>query len=575
MKDLQQGLQLSNKISNLIERGESAKEQNKIEEAIESFKEALSLLNFKSKDSRIIELNIKIGDIYRLAGSQEESIAYFKEAYNAAKLDDNKKARADALVMLGDVFLCKGDLETSETYLEAADSIVNEMDYIEGKLEMCIVWARIYYLKKEIYKAREICNKALQMCRNDYLLYKGKILNILAELYKDITSVEEHVALLNQAYDCFEKADYQRGLLGVLNNLAAAYSDKLNDYDKALLYFYKLKELSEKNVYVEFRAIAYINIGETYLKTLQYEKAFSSLMESLNEPKGAYIDNVVFYTYILLSQACLKLNDFKGAYKYFMKADEQLDENVFRETTLAYYNKQGALLYTTLGQFTKAKAHIKRALSAVEKDESMIKWSVGLLYEQMRLKEAENKTDVLDILQGIEYALSKHKNNDEILDAVYDTALELIVMDYKELAFSFSKKYELLKPQSELVKLKRKYLYIFDHKMDKEQYLKELLSLLETAPKIKIRSLHWKIYFSLADWYFGSNDLEKAKYFYIEAYNVIKGMIDSVPEEYRNGFVKYNHLQKPFNKCNDTLGDYYATYSIASIESKTKYGTYL
>ena len=67
--------------------------------------------------------------------------------------------------------------------------------------------------------------------------------------------------------------------------------------------------------------------------------------------------------------------------------------------------------------------------------------------------------------------------------------------------------------------------------------------------------MHWKICCSLGDYYFNNSNLEKSEIYYKEAYNIIKAMQNSVPEEFREGFMKYNHLVEPFNKLTNILNN--------------------
>jgi tetratricopeptide (TPR) repeat protein len=546
---------LESKIKHLIECGQSAEQLNKAGEAIRSYNEALFLLVSNNKDNRVFQLHINIGNLYQLSGNLEEGLRYFKKAYDVAIIQENKIMQVDALVKTADSLLSKGELEESTRYIKIADNIISEIDYIQGKLDIYIHLTKIQYIKKEYYKARELCNIALRLCTDDYLLYKGRILNILVELYKDITSVDEHLELLNQAYECFEKVNFRRGLIGVLNNIAYVYSGKLQDYEKALEYYYKVNELCEGSICLEFNVIAYVNIGEVLFKMLKYDEALHWLKQALAKPNGAFMQNMKFNNYLLLSQTSLKLYNYEEAYEYFMKSNEELNKFTYIESTLAYYYKLGASLFASFGQQDSAKAYIKQALDAVEKNESMIKWNVGLQYEQMRLKKAKNKGEVLDILQAIEYIFSKYKNNDEILDAVYDVVIELMNASFMELAYSFSESYNHLKPQSVRVKLKKEYININKIEDREKKDVEEMLTSLKTAKDVKNKEIHWRICCALGDYYFKNNEPGKGKVYYQEAYNIVDLTINSVPEEFREGFMKFNHMIEPFNKLTRILNN--------------------
>jgi hypothetical protein len=178
---------------------------------------------------------------------------------------------------------------------------------------------------------------------------------------------------------------------------------------------------------------------------------------------------------------------------------------------------------------------------------------VGLQYEKLRLKVAKNATEARDILEGTRYTLSKYKNKDEILDAVYDVAIELMSMGFMDLAYSFLEEYSHLEPQSLRVELKKKYININKHEDKREKDIEKLLSVLEAAKHIKDEKTHWKICCRLGDYYTNNNSIERAETYYKESYNIIKAMQNSVPEEFRQGFMKYNYLIEPFNKLENIL----------------------
>lgn len=450
--------EIKNQVKNFIEIGKKAEEKNNLVEAIKNYEEALSLIVVNEGDNRIFEMNIRLGEVHQQIGNIEDSLKNFKNAYDNAVMLGNKFYQVDALIKIAHNYLCKREVEEGIKFAESANLILQDIDYIQGKLEASIYWAWLYYIRKEHYKAREICNEALRICGDEYLIHKGKILNTLVELYKEMTSVDEHLKLLQQAYDCFEKSNYKRGMLGVANNIAAVYVEKLQDYKSALEYYEKLKELCESNGYAEFIVITYINLGEMHYRLLNYEEALYYFTEALTKPDGPFVENPILYINSYLCMISLKLNQYEEAHKYFIDAEKEFNLYSHREATLVNYYMAGASLYNELGEFEKAKSYIKQAIDIVEGNEAITKWDVGLLYEQIKLKEVKSNTEALDILSSVTFMLSKYKNRDEILDIAYSIAINIINKGYKELAFKFIEQFKHLKPSNKRVKLKSEYI---------------------------------------------------------------------------------------------------------------------
>ncbi|ERI89867.1 tetratricopeptide repeat protein [Clostridiales bacterium oral taxon 876 str. F0540] len=551
--------------------------QNNIKKAIESYKKVLDVYIEECIDDKAFKLQIKIGDLYQITGKIESGLSYFLMAYESAKSLENKFFQIDSLAKISDSYLSIGKIEEGIKYADKAEDILSCVEYTKGRLEMSIFWARTYYVKKQFYKARDICNEALKLCNDDYPFLKGRILVTLAELYKDITSVEEHLSLLNQAYDYFEKVDYKRGMLGVINNIAAVYGDKLQDYETALSYFFKLKGISENSIFVEFHKISYLNIGEAYFKYFKYTDAVFWFTEALKNPAGAYMDNILVYNYSYLLLASLKLYNYQEAYYYFIKAKDEVGKNANVESTLIQYYKSAAQLFLEFGENDKSEEFIKQALNYVSKDETMIKWNIGLIYEYIKLKKASTESEIIDIVEGIKYTVSKYINKDEILDSVYDTAIELICIKKYELAFKLINEYNHIKSDNDCLLLKEKYIISKMNEFNSSENLEMLYSALELAKLTGNSMIYSYICCSIGDYFDKNNKLADAINYYYKAYCIVKKLIFSVPEEYRIGYINSNNsldiinkfifLKKKSNEMNDSnFFELKSVYSLKQLE---------
>ncbi|WP_202747918.1 tetratricopeptide repeat protein [Clostridium rhizosphaerae] len=537
-----------NRLMKITEDAQKFEEQNNIKEALESYEKVLDIYTEGYKDDKVFKMQLKIGDLYQIIGKIESGLNYFLMAYESAKSLQNKFFQVDSLAKISDSYLSLGKIEEGIKYADEAESILSCVQYTKGRLELSIFWARTYYVKKQLYKARDICNEALKLCSDDYPFLKGRILTTLAELYKDITSVEEHLALLNQAYECFEKVNYKRGMLGVINNIAAVYGDKLQDYEKALNYFFKLKDISENSIFVEFHKISYLNIGEAYFKYFKYDEAVFWFTEALKNPVGAYMDNILVYNYSYLLLANLKLHNYRESYNYFIKAKDEVNKNANVESTLVQYYKSSALMFLEFGYIDKAEGFIKQALNSVSKDETMIKWNIGLIYEYIKLKKASSESEIIDIIEGIRYTISKYTNKDEVLDAVYDTAIELICSKRYELAFKLIDEYSHIKSDNDSVILKEQYILAKKNEFNGSENLEILNSALGLAGLTGNSKIYSYICCSIGDYFEKNNELLDSINYYYKAYSIVKKLIFSVPEEYRIAYINCSNSLEIINK---------------------------
>ncbi|MFT5875831.1 MAG: tetratricopeptide (TPR) repeat protein [Clostridium sp.] len=491
------------------------------------------------------ELKIELGDLQVKNGDIDESLKYFKSAYDIAVLLEDKKYQVDALIRITESYFQMGKIEISIKYAGVVEELLRDLDYVKGKLDISLYLLKLYDVRNENYKAREIGNEALKLCTEEHIIYKGRILNGLAMVYREIASVDEQLDLLKQSLACFEKENCLRGILGVLNNIGASYSDKLQDNEKALEYFFKLKEQSEDSNYSEFNVYAYFNIGEAYYKCLRFDEAIYWCKLGLEKAVGAHMEPMVFYSYVILTSINLSINNYKEAYEYFNLASEELTTFPDQGVRLPWYYKSAASLYLEFGETNKARYNIKQGLNMLGEEETIIKWNTGIVYEFMKLKEAKNKTDILGAIEGITYILSKYKSPKVISDIVYEVALELVELEQRELAFKLVDEYEEMAIENGYISLKHKYIEALRcNNEEKEQMLN---STLELAAEKQNSKLQLKICNSLGECYFKEDDYVKAISCYVDACIQVKNIVFSVPVEFRIQFINSNNMLKYFN----------------------------
>jgi len=526
-----------------------------LEEVINDIEATLSIFKAQDRDNKKFELEIKLGDLIEKSGDIDRSLKYFKRAYDTAMLLENKIYQVDALIKITEGYFYKGEIEESIRYAEIVEGILENIDYVQGKLDISLYLLKVYHIKNEYYKAREIGNEALKLCTEEHIIYKGRILNFLASLYGEITSVDEHLDLLKQSLSCFEKAHSLRGILGILNNIGVVYVDKLQNNEKALEYFFKLKQRSEDSDYLEFNVFAYFNIGETYFKCLRYEEALHWCILALKKAQEAHLEAMVFYSYVILTNINLNLYNYKEAYANFNLACSELETYPDQGVRLPWFYKATASLFLEFGDLPKANYNIKLALDILGNEQSIIKWNTGIAYEFMKLKEAENKMEILASIEGVKYILSKHKNSEVISNIVHDVAIELMDLDQRELAFKFVDEYKYLDSANTDTRLKHKYIAALRYDgEEKEQMLK---SALQIAVELKNNKLHLKICSSLGEYHFKLFNYEKAITYYIDACRQVKNIVISIPEEFRIQFINSKKMLRYYDTLVQVKQEYF------------------
>jgi len=525
-----------------------------LETEIKKLEVDLSIFQVQYKNNEKFNVQIKLGDLFEKSGDIDRGIKYFNSAYDTAVFLESEKYQVDALVKITEGYFYKGEIEESIRYAEIVEKLLKNMDYVKGKLDISLYLLKVYHIKNEYFKAREIGNEALKLCTEEHIIYKGRILNALANLYWEITSIDENLELLKQSLACFEKANSLRGILGVINNIGSIYAERLQNNEKALEYFLKLKKRSEDSNYSEFNVFAYFNIGETYYKCLKYEEALYWCKLALKKAQVINMEAMVFYSYAILISINLKLYNYKEAFAYFNLANIELESYPNQGVRLPWYYKSVASLSSEFGDIPKAKHNIKLALDMLGNEEFVIKWDTGIVYEFVKLKEAKSKTEILGVLEGITYLLSNYKNSEIISDIVCDVALQLIDLNQSELAFNLIDQYRDMTSENGVTELK--HMYIEALRCNNKDKGKMLNNALELVVKIKNIRLYLKISSSLGEYYLKANNYEKAINCYLDACTQVKNIVKSVPEEFRVQYINSNNLLKYYNVLVRVKEDY-------------------
>lgn len=535
-------------IKHYIARGREYEESGNSSNAIENYVTAASLINKSTEGNVKFDVYIKLGDIYQLIGKLDEALIGFQNAYNVSLSLGDKFLQVDSLIRIANIFLYKNEANTGLRYIEAAESILIDTEYTKGKLETSLFRSRYYYFCRENFKAREICINAIKACEEDYQLYKGIFLNLFAELSSSLVSDEEYLSILNQAYDCFTMTGFKRGMLGILNNIGHLYAAKMQDYEKALECYTKLRIESENSIFTEFRLIAYLNTGETYFKSLKYNEALTWFLDAKTKPCGAYSDNARLYNNVFIAHTYLKLYEYSNAYEYFILASKEVNSGstISNNTLINYYNL-ASLLYCEFGKSEEAISYSKKALEAATDEQSVLKWETGTIYELIKLKQAKNETEVFGVLEGVRHLVTKYSNSNTILDIIYIFSLQLVDSGYIGLAFKLSNEFKYINTDLEIINIKKAYLEaIFTDNVNNK------VTILEDLLKLSIRNkdyrMNIRIYNSLGNYYLKDGIYEQAISCYQSACENINKVLSNVPEQFKTGLLKSCCFNEVFNK---------------------------
>lgn len=176
-----------------------------------------------------------------------------------------------------------------------------------------------YYLHNENYiKAYNHFNKAYTFFKKTNRTQESAMIlrqmAIIKSRYRDYSGSE---TLLIKALKDFKKIKQYRLLYHSYNSLAILQSD-IKNYDLSFSYYKKsLEYLSKAEIKKDYKAQSFNNIGLTYLKKEEYQKAITFFNKAKKESTNP---ERLFRSFVHTSYAKLMLNDTIGLEKDFFKA---------------------------------------------------------------------------------------------------------------------------------------------------------------------------------------------------------------------------------------------------------------
>lgn len=519
-------------------------------EAIKNLMKAISMMGDRDDSLRKLELLIRVGGIFIESGNGSKAVEYYSQAEELAVRLGNNKYQIKALNKIAKVYFNKNDIEKTLFYITKAEKLLYKADllekYTEGYLECKEIQARIFYLKQKYEKVKELCERGIYLCGEEYDKIKGHFYKNLGNAYLQTGDIEKALECYEQSKVCFENIDYPEGIVIALNNIAVVWGDFYQDNETNINYLLRMKDISEKNHIITHEIMALTNLGCAYYNDCNYELAFQYFTEAVEKGKAIEFEGNVFYCYNYLTSINLKLGNYSQAYEYHMSATKELEEYPEHGVDIGAYYQFSAELFYTFGDFERAEDFIQKALDIYKDNEFIPKWDSEILYEYIIMRKNNSETQVLESAARIRTIIVNFKSQLKILEVLCDTAIVLYQYSFIHSACEVLEDIKAIKVSSRPSKIEEKILFLKGALGNNGNTSKLLNSALEIAKRKRDKELHYKICCALGDCYLYKKDYFFAVNYYFEASEIIKNLSLQLPEELRITFINSPGTLKPF-----------------------------
>ncbi|MCX7903682.1 MAG: diguanylate cyclase [Caloramator sp.] len=523
------------------------KKLNNKNDAISYYEKALKYFKEKGTDCRKIDILMVLGDIYLELGNVKKALELFKQVKVLSLNLKDYNSAIDSMNKLVEIYINKNDNNKIAKSLEEIKDLLQIHDYKRGYLEYQFNMAVYHRNNDKLEDVANICKQALEICDDNCPEIKGKFIKLLGDCCYLKAEPEKAIEYYEKAISYFEFNESKKDMISLLNNLSIIYSDFYQDYDSALEYLEKMKNLAEKEGIVFLKALALINIGEiNYIKfnTMEALECFKSALDIIDE---LGYKTYTFYIYCFLIGIYLRIGNYSKAYFSYLKATDELKNSPNQNIYEGLYYYFSAQLFYKLGDHDKVYQYLKEVLKIHKSNEIRIKWDAEAFLKILTIsEEVENLDDEVESLLDL---AKKYKNDVEKIYIFYHLALKFLKINkinYAKKMFGLIQNFKLDELPSAL-KLRINVLEILIYK-NKINRLEEILPKLKENKLIELSMMTTRI---LGDYY--KNNIYKAVNYYFNSLNLMLSLIKDLPEEYKIKYLSISNFYRTINKISEIL----------------------
>lgn len=284
----------------LLAAGKKAKASYANEDALEYYKEAITIVNksaIVNKDALVAAFE-SIGDIYKNIGKNAESIDNYTRIL---KITDDALTHVKIIRKIGETYENQSQYEEALGYLAESKTKLDDLKEAEPRTddtyhrELHLIYhalAWVNYLMGDFEQALSYCEQSLAEVE-DIADKKDRSLSA-ASTYNVLGSIKGRTGYTEESYQFYKKAeklyDEEGNLPGVgtiYNNIVNYFSEK-GDFIRCIEYLEKSVEISAKIGNSLGEAISSYNLGSEYLNLGNYgmAKEYIDRYQKLNKLIG-------------------------------------------------------------------------------------------------------------------------------------------------------------------------------------------------------------------------------------------------------------------------------------------------
>ncbi|MFT5873737.1 MAG: putative ATPase [Clostridium sp.] len=201
-----------------IEIAQKMKSFRIMDEAISKYEKAFSMLSDEEDQNKKVRILLEIGDIYSDTGNLSGALEAYKKIreYSVDLLEE--KLQVDCANKIAFICMKKNEVEKALQYIKKGESILLNIDYVEGYLENKKILANVYTAKQEYDKVFDICTNKLSGIVSGNAVQDSRNVLAMVELIEIIKEkCDVQTKIYNALGRIIETTEAKYGMLFTIN----------------------------------------------------------------------------------------------------------------------------------------------------------------------------------------------------------------------------------------------------------------------------------------------------------------------------------------------------------------------
>jgi len=420
----------------------------------------LIAIKSEKNQNKIVDIYNKLSKEYKSI-NLDSSLFYIKKAYTLSVKLKYEKGKANACYNYGLYYRANVNLDSSWYWYQKAFEYYTICNDTMEKSRTLTAIGNVFTDKNEYIKAIKYFKESIKLKK----LLKDKkgiainLYNIANQYYYNIKNYKLGLDNYTKAIEIFTEIDYKPGLAICLNSIGNLYEDwgnydlalksynkalkiqndksnqidlflnigkvytKSQNYDNALIYFFKALDYSKEIQDIEKEAISLKSIGVLYSDINEFDKSKQYLNNSLNIAHQIKSDKLEVEILSSIGYCYLFQNNCKASLDYLLKSQElaeKIEDKDFITSNYIFLSEA----YMCIGDGQKAKEFFKKYIAAQDnnnkelndlrikyetekqdKEIQLLNKQKQLGEEQLKTKTAESKTQRIIIFAAFFFIL--------------------------------------------------------------------------------------------------------------------------------------------------------------------------